>query len=537
VRRLGEGGMGAVFLARDPAGREVAVKIIRPEFAAEDEFRARFRSEVNRARQVPPFCTAEVLDADPDHVTPYLVVEYVDGPSLAEVVTQRGPLAAGALHSVAVGVATALTAIHGAGVIHRDLKPRNVLFALGGPKVIDFGIARAMEPTSQHTRTDQMVGTVAYMAPERFDGRNRPTGAASDIFAWGAVVTYAATGRTPFTGDSPMATAARILTQEPDLTGLTGPLHDLVARALAKEPDDRPTARDLLDALVAVGTVDGSALTELSRLPGARGRPDRHATGGRSSGSPTLPDDAPGRSGRRTRRLVALAGAVVLTAASGSLAYAALPKGQSPGAGAPSAAAPAAAATTAAPVASSAAPRLVTGPTVVDALDRPGQWRPEGDDDGGCRFTGGRLVVTTGSAGTVECRGPQDSFSGDQSIAVDVTLLHKDSCALVYFRSVAEDAYSLSLCDGRALLELQHDTGYAVLGQRAVPALKPGARHRLGIEVRGAEAVVQVDAAEVLRVPVTEPALAAGRVVLGATGTSGPGAPSVAFARVEIRSR
>jgi serine/threonine protein kinase len=529
VRRLGEGGMGAVFLARDPAGREVAVKIIRPEFAAEDEFRARFRSEVNRARQVPPFCTAEVLDADPDHDTPYLVVEYVDGPSLAEVVTRRGPLTAGGLHSVAVGVATALTAIHGAGVIHRDLKPRNVLFALGGPKVIDFGIARAMEPTSQHTRTDQMVGTVAYMAPERFDGRNRVTGAASDIFAWGAVVTYAATGRTPFTGDSPMATAARILTQEPDLTGLSGPLRDLVARALAKEPDDRPTARELLDALMAVGTVDGSALTELSQPTAAR---DRHATGDRSSRSPTVPDDAPGRSGRRTRRLVALAGAVVLTAASGSLAYAALPKGQSPTPAASSAAAPAAV-----PAASSAAPRLVTGPTVVDALDRPGQWRPDGDDDSGCRFNGGRLVVTTGSAGAVQCPGPQDTFSGDQSIAVDVTLLHEESCAAVWFRSVADDAYILSLCSGRALLELQHDTGDAVLGQRAVPGLVPGARHRLGIEVRGAEAAVQLDGAEVLRGPVTEPALAAGRVVLGATGGGEIGAPSVAFARVEIRSR
>jgi serine/threonine protein kinase len=185
LARLGEGGMGTVFLGRGAAGRLVAVKVIRPEFAYEDEFRARFRSEVNRARQVPPFCTAEVLDADPGHRTPYLVVEYVDGPSLAEVVDDQGPLAAGNLHSVAIGVATALAAIHGAGVIHRDLKPRNVLFSLGTPKVIDFGIARALEVTSQHTRTDQMVGTVAYMAPERFDGDSRTVTPAADVFAWG----------------------------------------------------------------------------------------------------------------------------------------------------------------------------------------------------------------------------------------------------------------------------------------------------------------------------------------------------------------
>ena len=143
--------------------------MIRADLAPDDEFRRRFRSEVNRARQVPPFCTAEVLDADPDHEPPYLVVEYVDGPSLAD-----GGRRARAAHrrptctALAIGVATALTAIHGAGVIHRDLKPSNVLLAPGSPKVIDFGIARAVEATSQHTRTDQMVGTVAYMAPERF---------------------------------------------------------------------------------------------------------------------------------------------------------------------------------------------------------------------------------------------------------------------------------------------------------------------------------------------------------------------------------
>jgi serine/threonine protein kinase len=160
IGRLGEGGMGAVFLGRDPAGGLVAVKVIRAEYARDENFRARFRSEVNRAREVPAFCTAEVLDADPDHETPYLVVEYVDGPSLAEVIRQQGPLRGGSLHSVAVGVASALVAIHGAGIVHRDLKPANVLFALGSPKVIDFGIAKAVEATSHHTRTQEMVAQV-----------------------------------------------------------------------------------------------------------------------------------------------------------------------------------------------------------------------------------------------------------------------------------------------------------------------------------------------------------------------------------------
>jgi hypothetical protein len=261
--RLGSGGMGVVFLASGPGGAQVAVKMVHAELAGDEYFRDRFRNEVSRLRQVPPFCTAEVLDADPDHDPPFLVVEYVDGPSLAEVVAERGQLTTANLHAVAIGVATALTGIHGAGVIHRDLKPENVLLAPGSPKVIDFGLARAFQAATKFTRTDQMVGTVAYMAPERFDSETDAVlTPAADIFAWGAVVAYAGTGREPFQGDSPSATAARILTQPPKLDGLSGSLRHLITAAVAKDPADRPTAREVLDQLVGADSSGSPQLDE-----------------------------------------------------------------------------------------------------------------------------------------------------------------------------------------------------------------------------------------------------------------------------------
>ncbi|WP_203827134.1 serine/threonine protein kinase [Actinoplanes palleronii] len=358
IGRLGEGGMGTVFLGRGPDGRLVAIKMVRTEFVHDAEFRGRFRSEVNRAKQVPSFSTAEVLDADPDHEPPYLVVEYVDGPSLAAEIKDNGPLSDTALHSVAVGIATALTAIHGAGVIHRDLKPGNVLFARGGIKVIDFGIARAFEATSQHTRTDQMVGTVAYMAPERFDPADgRPVTAAADIFAWGAVVAYAATGRTPFAAESAPATAMRILTQPPDLSGLPESVRYAVERALAKDPVERPGARELLDLLLAGGkaqplTATTRPLSGTAQPVSATARPVSgtvYPAGGIVPPADVLPASAPRR---RSGKLVLAALAVALLAATGVVAARYLPRGSSTSAD-PSAA-PSAAAHSAAPSAAAA---------------------------------------------------------------------------------------------------------------------------------------------------------------------------------------
>ncbi|MET3426456.1 hypothetical protein BJ973_005668 [Actinoplanes tereljensis] len=525
--RLGEGGMGAVYLGRGPDGRHVAVKVIRPEYAWDTEFRGRFRSEVNRAREVPGFCTAAVLDADPDHETPYLVVEYVDGPSLGEVIKEQGPLAGGTLHSVAVGVATALAAIHGAGVIHRDLKPENVLFSLGTPKVIDFGIARALEVTSRHTRTDQMVGTVSYMAPERFES-DQDVGPAADVFAWGVVVAYAATGRTPFRGDSPAATAARILTQPPNLIGLDGPLRDLVGRALAKKPEDRPTASELLDLLLATDSRQA-----LADRPELRRAAEAAAHTGRLRPDPVRTDAVPRR--RRTARVLAVAGAAAVLAGAGLFAT---EPGRSLLASPRAEPTTFVETSTAPPAAGKAQPR-VQGASVIDRLDRPGQWkttRPVEDAAGWCIFGQHRLLATTHEANDYQCTGPTDTFAGDQRIAVDVTVMTANACAVIWFRVVDQSGYRASFCPKQVRIGMDNDG--EVTGEQSTPstAFRLGQTHRVAIAVLNEAAEITVDGTAVLTAELTDPLLVGGQVRLGALNDENSGDSGAAFANAELRS-
>ena len=242
--RLGAGGMGTVFLGRGRDGELVAVKVLRPELAADPSFLRMFRHEVAAARRVVGFCTARVLDAELSGTAPYLVTEYVDGVRLDRAIAARGRLAATDLAGLAVGTAAALTAIHGAGVVHRDLKPSNVLLSWFGPKVIDFGIARALDASAASTATGKLMGSPGWMAPEQF--AQRPVTVAVDIFVWGSLVAFAGTGRRPFGRGTVVELVHRIRHEPPDLEGLEEPLRALVETCMDKDPARRPSARTLL---------------------------------------------------------------------------------------------------------------------------------------------------------------------------------------------------------------------------------------------------------------------------------------------------
>ncbi|QFG21174.1 serine/threonine-protein kinase [Actinomadura sp. WMMB 499] len=243
--RLGSGGMGTVYLGTDPeSGGRVAVKTIHPHLAGDPSYRRRFKDEAYLASRVASFCTARVLAHGEEDGRPYLVTDYVGGVSLHDRLAGNGPLPPGDLHGVAVGVASALAAIHAAGLVHRDLKPANVMLTLSGCRVIDFGIAGSRHARAAG-RSAKVLGTPGWMAPEVLVGGAATP--AADIFAWGCLIAHAGTGRMPF-GGAPAT--LRVTTGEPDLEGLPEPLVPVVRSALAKNPAARPTAADLLLTLV-----------------------------------------------------------------------------------------------------------------------------------------------------------------------------------------------------------------------------------------------------------------------------------------------
>ncbi len=251
--RLGTGAMGRVYLGKSASGRLVAVKTIKAEFAGEADFRTRFAHEVTAAGRVSGVFTAAVVAADPDADIPWLATAYIPAPSLEQLVRECGPLPVPALRWLAAGCAEALESIHRAGLVHRDLKPSNVLVSADGPRVIDFGVARAAERVSV-TATHQAVGTPAYMAPEQARD-SRQTVPASDVFSLGSTLLFAATGHPPYTGDSVTDILIRLATEDPDLTGLPRDARELIVDCLARHPAVRPTAAALL-ARVAIRMQD-----------------------------------------------------------------------------------------------------------------------------------------------------------------------------------------------------------------------------------------------------------------------------------------
>jgi predicted Ser/Thr protein kinase len=281
VRQLGQGGMGVVYLATDEAGQSVAVKALHPGTAQEENARRRLGREVETMHRVRSPYVAQVLGADLDGATPFIVTRYVPGPTLDAVIATGGAMTGAALKRLAYGLAQALAAVHAAGVVHRDLKPGNVMISDGEPVVIDFGIAQLAE-TTRLTMTGMFMGTPGYLAPEVIEGKD--TGSASDVHSWGATVAFAATGRPPFGTGAYEAIFFRIVHGQPDLDTLPLPIRSMVLRALARDPAGRPTATELVQWAAAL---DVTAL-----VPSAPG-----LNGGYAGGANSAPSTVADRSG------------------------------------------------------------------------------------------------------------------------------------------------------------------------------------------------------------------------------------------------
>nr|WSW42675.1 serine/threonine protein kinase [Streptomyces sp. NBC_01001] len=316
IGRLGAGGMGTVHAGLDPAGLRVAVKVVHPAHAEDPEFRARFRREVQLSARVQGPCLIPLLAADPDAETPWLATAYAPGLTLEQHLAVHGPLSGGTLYAFATGTARALAAIHAADVVHRDVKPQNVILTPAGPRVLDFGIAHAADGTSV-TRTGVMTGTPGWISPEHY--RTGTAGPEGDVFAWGALVSYAATGRLPFGTGAPDVVAYRVMSGDPDLDGLPGELRRTVEKALAKSPDERLTAGSAAEECARLLATQATHVLTAGAGPGAT-RADHLVTG--EWNVPGVEDPAwrtPAASTRKRALMAAVAAAAAGTAVAGSI--------------------------------------------------------------------------------------------------------------------------------------------------------------------------------------------------------------------------
>ncbi|WP_436756670.1 protein kinase domain-containing protein [Streptosporangium sp. V21-05] len=506
VGRLGEGGQGIVYEGWAASGDRVAIKVLKG--GASPDVRRRLARELESARRVAPFCTARVLAAELDRPDPYVVSEFVAGPSLLERVRDSGPLRDGDLDRLAVGTASALAAIHGAGVVHRDFKPANVLLGPDGPRVVDFGIAR---PLDAGTTSSALSGTPPYMAPEQLNGVHGSP--AADVFAWASTMVYAATGRTPFGGDTVAAVFNRILTRDPDLSGVPPGLRETLATCLSKDPGARPSARTLLVRLVDpgastvtvpdVGPVPsayvpddwpGHTLAEPApAVPSGTHPSPRHPPGGPARDAAALPPRGPasragaGTAGRDTaiptsphgerttrragRAVVPVVAVVVAGLATAGVLYATgTIGGPAPGAGATSRGEPGGTAVRAPASGSASAPSTVRGAGVPAAFAGTWAGRIVSQDD---RERAADVTITLspdGSAGTWvtgDCEQPVTLTRVRSDTVLDLTVAQRDQC-------VSGDM-TLTLRDSQTLDCVKQEGGGALehrgsLRRSAVPA-------------------------------------------------------------------
>ncbi|GGW54837.1 serine/threonine-protein kinase [Streptomyces xantholiticus] len=423
--RLGVGGMGRVYLARSAGGRTVAVKLVRAELAAQDEFRRRFAREVEALERVGGTGTTPVIASDTDAESPWVAIGYVPGPSLRSVVVdQYGPLPANSVRALAAGLADALGHIHAAGLLHRDLKPSNILLTVDGPRIIDFGIARAVDTVTDGglTTTGAVVGSPGFMSPEQVRGERLTP--ASDIFCMGAVLAYAATGRPPFgSADSGVhAVLFRIAHEEPDLAGLPPELDPLVRRCLDKDPAARPAAAELANVplpeepWLPAGLLAGLG-RHAARLLDADGDPTPPTPVGPAPAAAAAP-------GRRRRTVLAATSAAAVLAAAGT--FAALSwhggSGTDNAKGTPG--------RTGAPVASSVGADVSDGIVPDDFL---GAWEGVLRGSADAPYETGRIEITQGRAG--EKTGVYVHVTGERLCMGRSTLVSADADRIVFGES------------------------------------------------------------------------------------------------------